>query len=131
MMDDYSSNIEIPQPCDMAVEWMIGRLNQAGLSARRTFDLHQAMQANPGCDCPHHATEQCDCQMVVLVVSGSAGLPVTLVAHGHENQTWFSMVDNPQQRVDPHIGRIIRHCFHATAPIRLNLGNSQDNSTVR
>jgi len=114
-MDDYSSSIVIPQPCEQAVEWMIGRLNQAGLSVRRTFDLHQAMGVHPGCDCPHHGAEQCDCQMVVLVVSGSAGLPVSLVAHSHENQTWFSMVDNPQQRADPFIGRIIRNCYPATA----------------
>jgi hypothetical protein len=47
--------------------------------------------------------------MVVLLVYGSGGYtssdhqPVSVVAHGHNGQTWFSVVDTPQQRADPRL----------------------------
>jgi hypothetical protein len=46
--------------------------------------------------------------MVVLLVYGSECQPVSIVAHGYNGQTWFSVVDTPQQRADPRVEAAIR-----------------------
>jgi hypothetical protein len=46
--------------------------------------------------------------MAVLLVYGGQTQLVSIVAHGHNGQTWFSMVDTPQQRADPHLEAAIR-----------------------
>jgi len=102
----------LEQPCDEAVSRVTNQMGSAGLQVVCTFDLHDA-RIQPGasqalCPCPHHGTEQCDCQMVILLVYGHGHHPVSLVAHTHNGQTWFSVVDTPQQRADPHIVAAIR-----------------------
>jgi hypothetical protein len=98
-------------PSDEAITWFTRHASGAGLRVVRTFDL-QAARHNPAdCPCPHHGTERCDCQMVVLLVYGDSGWPVSLVAHSYDGQTRFSMVDNPQQRIDPSLERAIRLAF--------------------
>src|SRR5512133_2579277 len=68
-------------------------MQQSGLQVIRTFDLHETRVGETTCSCPNHGTEACDCQMVVLLVYGKENLPVSLVAHGHNGQTWFSLVE--------------------------------------
>lgn len=46
--------------------------------------------------------------MVVLLVYGGQRQPITVVAHGYNTQTWFSMVDTPQQRADPSLDSAVR-----------------------
>lgn len=83
----------IQQPCEEAVPYFIYRMQQSGLQVIRTFDLHDTRAAGAACTCPNHGTEQCDCQMVVLLVYGKDSQPASLVAHGHNGQTWFSLVE--------------------------------------
>jgi len=108
-MVDHSSFLKLPMTCDESVKWLIERLTHAGLTIRCTFDLQIARHAQNECSCPYHGTDQCDCQMVVLLVYSGMGEPVTLVAHGNNDHTWFSVVDTPQQRADPQIESTIRH----------------------
>ena len=108
MMSDNSPLLTLPQPCDEAVDWVVDRINQMGLSVIRTFDLQVARNANMACPCPHHGSGQCDCQMVVLLVYAGHREPVSLIAHGYNQQTWFSVVDTPQQRADPRVEATIR-----------------------
>jgi hypothetical protein len=81
------------------------QLNEAGLRTVQTFDLHSAITGAQGCSCPNHGTEECDCQLVVLLVYGTAAEPVTLILHGNGEQTWFSLVatiledPNPQLQI--------------------------------
>jgi len=107
-MIDNSPFLKLDQPCDQAVDWVVDRFKQAGLSVMRTFDFQVARQAQLACPCPHHGTELCDCQMVVLLVYEANRQPVSLIAHGSNGQTWFSMVDTPQQRADPRLEMTIR-----------------------
>lgn len=81
-----------------AIEQSMRRLNLAGLQVVRSFDLKVARAAHVGCTCPHHGTDQCDCQMVMLLVYAQDGPPVTLVVHGHDGETQFAVVDTPEQR---------------------------------
>jgi len=49
--------------------------------------------------------------MVVLLVYGSERQPVSILAHGYNGQTWFSVVDTPQQRADPRLEAAIRQAL--------------------
>ena len=100
--------LSLEQPCDEAIAWVVGEFNAAGMHVLRTFDLQDARLTQTDCPCPHHGTHQCDCRMVVLLVYGEIYPPASLVAHSHDGVTWFSLVDNPQQRADPHLEAIIR-----------------------
>ncbi len=108
VISDNTALLMLDQPCDVAVDWMIEQVRQAGLSVLRTFDLQIARQAQTSCPCPHHGTDQCDCQLVVLLVYQSQREPLAIVAHGYEGQTWFSVVDTPQQRADP----LVQNALH-------------------
>ena len=116
-MSDNSPFLILEQSCDVAIDWFVRQISNTGLQVIRTFDLQAARHDQAGCPCPHHGTEQCDCQMVVLLVYGSRGhklserQPVSIVAHGYNGQTWFLVVDTPQQRPDPSIEAAIRLAF--------------------
>ena len=67
----------------------------------QTFDLRLTSPLKPGyCTCPHHGTNECDCQMVVVLVYGKAAEPATLILHGNDGQTWLAIADDPRQRAD-------------------------------
>ncbi len=102
-MSDNSPFLIIVQSYDEALAWVTRRLSSAGLQVMRTFDLQAARHTHIDCPCPHHGTEQCDCQMVVLLVYGSDTQPISMVAHSFDGRTWFSLVDTPQQRADPRL----------------------------
>ena len=101
----YQTSEFIPLQFDSqaAIDQTVHRLGQSGLQVVRSFDLKVARAAHVGCTCPHHGTEQCDCQMVVLLVYGQDGPPVTLVVHGHDGQTHIALVDTPEQRPAPQL----------------------------
>ncbi len=93
MMNQNRPVLYIPQPCDEAVLYIIDRMRKSGLQVLRTFDLHDTCMSGTACTCPNHGTEKCDCQMVVLLVYGKDNQPASLVAHGYNGQTWFSLVE--------------------------------------
>ena len=127
--------------CDEAVEQVTGALTQAGLRVLRSFDLRQAwrhpigegslgglraassfdlrsaMSAPGDCSCPYHGAESCDCQMVVMLVYGTAGVPATLVAHGHNGQTWITLIDTPEQRPAPDVATAVTQTLNETARV--------------
>jgi hypothetical protein len=106
-MSDAYPFLILEQPCNEAAAWVIRQVSGAGLQVLRTFDLQDARHDLAECPCPHHGTDRCDCQMVVLLIYGGDYQPVSLIAHSHDGKTWFSLVDTPQQRADPRIQRAI------------------------
>jgi hypothetical protein len=98
-MSGKNSFLVLKKECNKAVRWLSERLGQAGLQVVQTFDLLDARAGHGRCACPHHGTELCDCQMVVLLVYEDGNPPVSLVAHGRGGKTWFTLVDAPNQRV--------------------------------
>lgn len=76
---------------------LIHKLDKAGLQVVRSFDLKAARAAQVNCTCPHHGTDQCDCQMVVLLVYDQDNLPFTLLLHGHDGHTQIAFVDPIEQ----------------------------------
>lgn len=115
-MSDAYPFLILEQPCNEATAWVIRQVSGAGLQVLRTFDLQDARHDPMECPCPHHGTDQCDCQMVVLLIYGGDYQPVSLVAHSHDGKTWFSLVDTPQQRADPRMQRAI---LQALGPITM------------
>jgi hypothetical protein len=79
-----------------AVKRMMDRLAADGMKVIRSFDLQTARAAHVDCTCPHHGKDECDCQLVVMLVYDDQGTPITLVAHGKDNKTHFALVDPPE-----------------------------------
>ncbi len=101
----------VNKPCEQAVTEATQQLIAANLQVVRTFDLQVARSpyaAHIRCDCSHHGTQQCDCQMVVLLVYHEGQMPTSLVVHGHNSQTWFEIIDTPEQHADPQVQALIR-----------------------
>ena len=82
---------------ETAVSNVIQRLADDGLEVVRSFDLKAASGSYANCVCPNHGTDQCDCQMVVLLIYDHHSGPSTVVAHGHNGQTHFSLVEPPEK----------------------------------
>ena len=85
-------------PADRSLVWLKERLTTANLRVMQTFDLDTARHSLDDCSCPHHGTDQCGCQMVVLLVYANLAEPATLILHGNDGQTWISLVENPNQQ---------------------------------
>jgi len=99
-MKNLLSSLTLDRPCDESLEWLRLALANEGLRLMRTFDLHDARLGVGECGCPNHGTEACNCQMIVVLVYGEAEHPATLILHGDDEQTWFTLVSNPVQPVD-------------------------------
>jgi len=95
------------QPYEVTIAWIVERLRNLGLQTTITFDLQVARHAHSNCSCPHHGTEQCDCQMVVVLVYGRDSKPISLVIHSHEAITQLSFVDTPQQPVNTQLKKLL------------------------
>lgn len=104
---DYSS--------DRVVPWIDEVLSRRGLRVARSFDLKTARAAHTNCSCPHHGTDACDCQMVVLLVYGNDSCPATLVAHGRDGRTYLSLTSIPGQRPSPQLAGTIMNSLALAA----------------
>lgn len=114
--------LSINHPCDEALQWAKKQLSQAGLRSIQTFDLHAARAGSHDCPCPNHGTNECDCQMVVLLVYGKAAEPVTLILHGNDGQTRLSIADDPRQRADAKLITTIQQALELKAPVSITWG---------
>lgn len=74
--------LALDQNCEQVQTWVTQQLTDAGFRVVQTFDLQVARLAHSDCTCPHHGTDKCDCQMVVLLIYRKREHPVTLVLHG-------------------------------------------------
>ena len=108
---NISPFLSVNQSCDETLQWTKKQLSQANLRAVQTFDLHTARVGLHDCPCPNHGTNECGCQMVILLVYGKTAEPATLILHGNEGQTWLSIVDNPLQRAEPKLIAVIRQAL--------------------
>ena len=106
--------------CDEALQWSKQNLMHDGLHVMQTFDLHTARLALEDCSCPQHGTDQCDCQMVVLLVYDGAPEPATLILHGNDGQTWLSIVETPGQRRNVKTTTTIKNALQGKRPVRIS-----------
>lgn len=113
------SFLTVDMPCDMALQAAKKKLSQSGLRALQTFDLHatRARHTQPDCPCPNHGTADCDCQMVILMVYGETPEPATLILHGSDGQTRFSIADDPSQRTDRRLVASIKEALNIKSAV--------------
>lgn len=111
------SFLTVDLSCDMALQVATKKLSQCGLRALQTFDLHTARHIQQDCPCPNHGTADCDCQMIVLMVYGEMPEPATLILHGSDGQTRFSIADDPSQRADRKLVASIKEALDIKAVV--------------
>jgi hypothetical protein len=101
----------LDQACDQVLTWVKQQLASAGLRVVQTFDLQVARLAHPDCPCPHHGTEDCNCQMVVLLVYGKQEDPATLIIHGQDGRSWVSLAGPMGKRFNQHLEVVVRRAL--------------------
>lgn len=117
-MGHISPFLSIDSSWENALQSIQTRLSRAGFSTVQTFNLHAVRVSSQENGCPTHATEECDCQLVVLLVYGEPAEPATLVLHGNHAKTWLSI---PESAVPlPNTGLIgaIRKALDSSEPRR-------------
>lgn len=123
--------LSINHPCDEALQWTKQQLSQASLRVVQTFDLHTVRLAMHDCPCPNHGIEECDCQMVVLLVYGKVAdvstlptvvntSPATLILHGNDGQTWVSIANDLQQQTDAKLINSIRQALEVKSSVSIS-----------
>ncbi len=111
-MDAGSEFPPLALDCEAAAAFVTDRLELLGLQIQRSFDLRTAAcVSHPEEACPHRGTAPCTCQLVVLLVYGADGPPVSLVAHGYEQRTWFWLVRDPSQPAGSSTQELVRLAF--------------------
>lgn len=100
--------LKVQMDCRKTASLAAEKLQVDGFQVVETFDLQMAKSAHTkyghaGCTCPHHGTDRCDCQMVILLVYGADLTPVTLLFHGRDQHTQVQWVTQPGQRVKPEL----------------------------
>lgn len=110
-MNIGSPFLSMNSSCEDTLRWINEQLLQSGLRPIQTFDLQTARLGLHDCACPHHGTEKCDCQLVVLLVYGDMVEPATLILHSNDGKTWVSTSDNPLQRADKKLMNRIRQAL--------------------
>jgi hypothetical protein len=82
-----------------AIEAVTAVLKGRGYQVVRTFDLQSALgHYVEDCPCPHHGTEDCTCQYVVLLAypqaASAATAPRVLIAHSYGHMTQVGLQDD-------------------------------------
>ncbi|SRR6266487_2280761 len=112
---NISPFLAVKHPCADTLQWAKKQLSQANLRLVQTFDLQAARIGLHDCSCPNHGTEECDCQMVILLVYGrTAEEPVTMILHGSNGQTWLS-IDDSQGQADAKLVNTIQQMLEVKA----------------
>ena len=101
----------LDQTCDQVLAWVSQQLTSASFRVVQTFDLQIARLAHPDCPCPHHGTNDCNCQMVVLLVYGKQDDPATLVIHGQDGRSWVSLAGPVGKRFNQHLEVVVRRAL--------------------
>ena len=119
-MNSLSPFFFADRPYDEVLPWLMQQLNRAGLHVMQTFDLRLTSPLKLGdCPCPHHGTDQCACQLVVLLIYGNESQPVSLFLHSNDKQTWLSLIDHPSQPAGKRTVTAIQHALGIGMPARV------------
>jgi hypothetical protein len=115
-MNSGSPFLTIERPGEETIYWIVHLLENAGLQVIRTFDLREARSSHPNCPCPHHGTDECDCQMSVLLIYRKEQPPASLLLHSFQVTTWLYLVDTPEQPVNHGLDLLIRETLTQPVP---------------
>jgi hypothetical protein len=110
--------LALDQTCEQVQAWVNEQLTNAGFRIVQTFDLQVARLAHADCPCPHHGTDACNCQMIVLLVYGKQSDPATFVIHGQDERAWLSLAVPVGEHSNQHLEAVIRRTL---MPHRANI----------
>jgi hypothetical protein len=108
--------LTLDQTCEQVDTWVRAKLTEAGWRVVPTFDLRIARLAHSDCPCPHHGTESCSCQLVILLVYGRQKSPATLVIHGQDGKSWISFATPQETFSRQSIESSVRHTLSPRYP---------------
>lgn len=110
-MDD-TLLLVLDQPCQLAVDWVMQKICQAGMRVTRTFDLREANRSRaagiPECEGDNEAYN-----LVVLLVYGEREHPLSLAVNSVPDQTWLTLFDTPHNPADQSLRRAILEALAA------------------
>lgn len=107
--------------CDgeTAAQVAVQALERRGFRAVRSFDLRSALSTHTDCDCPHHGTDQCTCQFVVLLVYAQAGAPVVVTTHSFDREAEARFVQDANTHPDAQlIEQVMAVLYEAALSVR-------------
>ena len=99
-----------------AIQSSVEKLTALGIQVLLSFDLQAARASHSNCTCPHHGTDQCNCQLVVLLLYQNDAEPLTLIAHGHDGETELAYVDPPTHQPDQELINQVRMKLNSVRP---------------
>jgi hypothetical protein len=94
--------------CSQVLTLVNEKLTGAGFRIVQTFNLQTARLAHLECQCPHHGTSDCNCQMVILLVYGKQEDPATLIIHSQDEKTGVSLSGPAGDHATQNLGSTIR-----------------------
>ncbi len=78
-------------PSAFVMRRLTALLEREGLRVYRSFDLQAALSRLPECGCPYHGQATCTCQYAVWLVYGRDAVPVLVILHGRDDETWITI----------------------------------------
>jgi hypothetical protein len=98
----------IEKTCSQVLTLVNEKLTGAGFRTVQTFNLQTARLAHLECQCPHHGTSDCNCQMMILLVYGKQEDPATLIIHSQDEKTGVSLSSPVGDHAMQNLGSAIR-----------------------
>lgn len=96
-----SSSIFFHKDCNQVVGEVSQLLTRSCFTVIESFDLQVARASHQSCDCPHHGTGLCTCQLAILLVYGEDTDPVSLMIDGDDERTELSIIETPGLVIKP------------------------------
>ena len=126
--------LTLDQTCEQVQARVSQQLTNLGFRVVQTFDLQVARLAHTDCPCPHHGTDHCNCQMIVLLVYRKQHEdPATLVIHGQDSKTWLSLANPILQHAYRNLEAVIQRALiprRSDAPSPIEAVYEKKQSTV-
>ncbi len=81
-----------------AVQHIRDALQHAGLRVMISFDSRHVRMEEAASLCPHHGSAVRNCHLVIMLVYGIEGHPVTLTVYKQDDEIWISLTYPPGLR---------------------------------
>jgi hypothetical protein len=117
-MSNKSPFLVLNKDCREAVRWLSNHLEHSGMQVVQTFDLDDTRINHRRLSSSQHGTEGCGCEqlrgtLAILFVYANGLPPASIVAQSREGQTWFTLVDSPQQSLHSGLAEAIQDALAA------------------
>ena len=89
-------NQTLAATCEQSAAILTPTLVAHGYHVERSFDLRNALDNRDDCPCPHHGTDQCTCQYMVLLVyePDTQAPPASITLHECDGLTQVHVESN-------------------------------------